>query len=226
MSPCHRYRLLRPRPNPLRQGQPAAYADSRRLHFSGGSDPEPGSGQLLNRRYTMRSSSIRQSEHEQFRLWGTRDEPIASAVRALRGPGQQLRLRVNPNALEHQLVSVETTDGDLVGFVPRPDARRVANRLESGEFVRVTLLKASSARVRPVPVIEVQFAPDQSPWTKPEDQPVVGRASPAADNQFRTPGHSASSGHGCLIFLFASLPALLASGAIYLAHSFATRKHY
>jgi hypothetical protein len=173
----------------------------------------------------MGSSSIRQSGHEQFRLWGTRDEPITSAVRALRGSGQQLRLRVNPHAPEHQLVSVETTDGELIGFIPRPDAPRIANRLERGEFARVTLIKASSARVRPVPVIEVQFAPEQSPRTTLQDKPVVGRASPAADNQLRSPGRPASSGRGCLVFLVAFLPFLLASGAIHLAHSLTTRTH-
>ena len=173
----------------------------------------------------MGSSSNHQSGQEQFRLWGTRDEPIKSAVRALRGSGQQLRLRVNPSAPEHQLVSAETAHGDVIGFIPRPDARRIANRIERGEFARVTLIKGSDARVRPVPVIEVQFTPAQSCQTENRCQPTVVKAATSADNQPRPPIRPAGSGRGCLIFVIAILPALLASGAIHIAQSLITRNH-
>jgi len=173
----------------------------------------------------MGSSSNRQSGQEQFRLWGTRDEPITSAVRALRGSGQELRLRVNPSAPEHQLVSVETLHGDVIGFIPRPDARRIANLIERGEFARVTLMKASDARVRPVPVIDVQFGGQQTPRTETRDKPAAVNAKPAANNQLLSPAGTASSGRGCLVCVLAILPALLAGGAIHLAHSLISKHH-
>lgn len=173
----------------------------------------------------MGRSFIRQSAHEQFRLWGTRDEPITSAVRALRGPGQQLRLRVNTHAPTHQLVSVETMHGDVIGFIPRPDAQRIANRLGSGEFACVTLIRASDARVRPVPVIEVKFAADQSSLTELNDKSPIANAPRATDNQLQSPVRTAGPGRGCLVFVISLLPALITSGAIKLAKSLATNQH-
>ena len=173
----------------------------------------------------MGSSFIRQSAHEQFRLWGTRDEPITSAVRALRGSGQQLRLRVHTHAPTHRLVSVETMQGDVIGFIPRPEAQRIANRLGSGEFASVTLIRASDARVRPVPVIEVKFAADQSSRTELKDKPPIANAPRAADNQLHSQVRTAGSGRGCLVFIIALLPALITSGAIDLAKSLTTNQH-
>jgi hypothetical protein len=173
----------------------------------------------------MGSSSNHRSGQEQFRLWGTRDEPIKSAARALHGSGQQLRLWVNPSAREHQLVSAETAHGDVIGFISRPDARPMANRIERGRIARVTLIKASDARVRPVPVIEVQFTPAQSSQTETRYQPTAVKVATSADNQPRPTIRPAGSGRGCLVFVIAILPALLASGAIHLAQSLITRNH-
>jgi hypothetical protein len=93
----------------------------------------------------------------QYRLWGTRDEPITSAVRALRGPGQQLRLCVNLEAPAHRLLSVTTMTGETIGYIPRPFARNLASRIISGEQALVTLVSSSRARVRPVPLVAVEF---------------------------------------------------------------------
>lgn len=93
----------------------------------------------------------------QYRLWGTRNEPITSAVRALRGPGQQLRLCVNLEATAHRLVSVTTMTGETIGYIPRPFAPSLASRIISGEQALVTLVSSSRARVRPVPLVAVEF---------------------------------------------------------------------
>ena len=149
---------------------------------------------------------------EHFRLWGTRDEPIRSAVRALHNPGQQMRLRLDRGAQQHQLVGVETATGNLIGFIPRPDAPRIAGRLERGEYAHVTLVRASHAKVRPVPTISVQFFVNANDAPRPSElTPSSATRTPrVTETEFPHPPTRHAPPQGCLITLTFLLPLVLA----------------
>jgi len=156
-------------------------------------------------------------EREHFRLWGTREEPIKGAVRALNGHGQKLALRLNRGAPKHQLVRVETLSGALIGYIPRPDAERLASRIELGDSAQATLVKWSDARVRPVPVIEVVFVTEcpvkaEGTRTQHATAPLIDAPQPS-----RSSICSRDAPRGCAMCFAASVLLAIGLGALSLS---------
>ena len=83
------------------------------------------------------------------RVAGARDHHAEALQSDAASPGSALRLRRDPeNEYDANAVSVETIDGDALGFVPRELAAEIAPRIDAGNPYAALVLREQRATPR------------------------------------------------------------------------------